>query len=100
MLFRSGAILDVSDTGPGIPPGLSTRIFDRFYRGGRSRSGEIGGAGLGLSIAKWAVEVNGGQLSLEKTNETGSTFRMTLPSAGSGRAQESRQLAAATTAHG
>jgi heavy metal sensor kinase len=94
-----GVMLDVSDTGPGIPPGLSTRIFDRFYRAGRPRSGEIGGAGLGLSIAKWAVEVNGGQLSLEKTNETGSTFRITLPSAGPGRAQESRQLAA-TTAHG
>lgn len=94
----SGVMLDVSDTGPGIPPGLSPRIFDRFYRAGRSRSAEIGGAGLGLSIAKWAVEVNGGHLSLEKTNETGSTFRITLPSAGAARPQESRQLAA-TASH-
>ena len=94
----SRAILDVSDTGPGIPPELSTRIFDRFYRAGRPRS-EIGGAGLGLSIAKWAVEANGGHLSLEKTGGTGSTFRITLPHAGAARPQESRQLTA-TAAHG
>jgi len=92
------ASLEVSDTGPGIPPELSTRIFDRFYRAGQPHS-EIGGAGLGLSIAKWAVEVNGGQLSLEKTNGSGSTFRITLPNAGAARPQESRQLAA-TAVHG
>jgi heavy metal sensor kinase len=89
----TGAILDVSDTGPGIAGDLSTRIFDRFYRAGRARSSEVGGAGLGLSIAKWAVEVNGGRLSLERTSATGSTFRIILPSAGAARVQESRQLA-------
>ena len=92
------AILEVSDTGPGIPPELSTRIFDRFYRAGRPPS-EVGGAGLGLSIAKWAVEINGGQLSLEHTGGAGSLFRIALPSSGVARPQESRQLAG-TAVHG
>jgi heavy metal sensor kinase len=75
----AGAVLDVSDTGPGISSEAGPMIFDRFYREGSPGSGEVSGAGLGLSIAKWAVEVNGGQLSLERGNGTGCTFRMTLP---------------------
>ena len=75
----SGPAIEVSDTGPGIAPEVRTRIFDRYDRGGNSRSDDIGGSGLGLAIAKWAVEVNGGLLSLESTTGTGSTFRMTLP---------------------
>jgi heavy metal sensor kinase len=77
----TGAMLEVSDTGPGIPAEPRTRIFDRYYRVARSRSDDTSGAGLGLSIAKGAVEVNGGQLSLEGTNGAGSTFRITLPNA-------------------
>jgi heavy metal sensor kinase len=77
-----GAVLDVSDTGPGIPAELHARIFDRFYRVDTSRSRENGGSGLGLSIAKWAVEVNGGRLALiENTAGVGSTFRIVLPQA-------------------
>ena len=72
-------VIDVSDTGPGIPTELQNRIFDRYYRAGGSRAGEGGGTGLGLAIAKWAVEANGGQLSLESAGDTGSTFRITLP---------------------
>jgi len=74
----SGPAIDVRDTGPGIAPDVRTRIFDRYDRGGNLRSDGIGGPGLGLAIAKWAVEVNGGLLSLESTAGTGSTFRMTL----------------------
>ena len=74
----SGPAIDVRDTGPGIAPDVRTRIFDRYDRGGHSRSDGIGGSGLGLAIAKWAVEVNGGLLSLESPTGTGSTFRMTL----------------------
>jgi heavy metal sensor kinase len=77
--FASRAVVDVTDNGPGIPTELQGRIFDRFYRVDKSRSRENGGAGLGLSIAKWAVEVHGGQLTLENTNGAGSTFRITLP---------------------
>lgn len=73
------AILEVSDTGPGIPKELQSRIFDRFYRVDESRSRNYGGTGLGLSIAKWAVEVNGGCLTLESRNGGGTTFRITLP---------------------
>ena len=78
----SGPAIDVRDTGPGIAPEVRTKIFDRYDRGGNSRSDGIGGSGLGLAIAKWAVEVNGGLLSLESTTGTGSTFRMTLARAG------------------
>lgn len=75
------AMLDVTDTGPGIPAEQQQRVFDRFYRVDSSRSREDGGGtGLGLSIARWAVEVNGGQLTLENRDEPGATFRITLPS--------------------
>jgi heavy metal sensor kinase len=87
---REGAIIDVSDNGPGIPAELQPRIFDRFYRGDQSRSRENGGTGLGLSIAKWAVEVNGGTLTLEPTpSGAGSTFRITLPHAPEARLEPS-----------
>jgi heavy metal sensor kinase len=72
-------IIDVNDTGPGIPAELQSRIFDRFYRVDKARSRENGGTGLGLAIAKWAVEVNGGQLTLEPENGSGSCFRIALP---------------------
>ena len=64
--------------GPGIPEELQSRIFDRFYRVDKARSRENGGTGLGLAISKWAVEVNGGHLTLEPTG-AGSCFRITLP---------------------
>jgi heavy metal sensor kinase len=72
-------IIDVTDTGPGIPTELRSRVFDRFYRVDEARSRENGGTGLGLAIAKWAVEVNGGRLTLEPSNDAGSCFRITLP---------------------
>jgi signal transduction histidine kinase len=77
----AAAEIDVSDTGPGIPADLQNRIFDRYYRGDREH-GETRGAGLGLAIAKRAVEANGGQLSLVRAGAAGSTFRITLTRAG------------------
>jgi heavy metal sensor kinase len=75
---QEGITIDVIDSGPGIPAELRSRIFDRFYRVDKARSRENGGTGLGLAISKWAVEVNGGRLTLEPTG-AGSCFRIILP---------------------
>src|SRR5215510_1168806 len=73
------ALIEVRDTGPGIPPAHRDRIFDRFYRVDTGRSREEGGIGLGLAIARWAVEANGGQIELASDEERGSLFRILLP---------------------
>jgi heavy metal sensor kinase len=72
-------IIEVTDTGPGIAAEHREKIFDRFYRIEKDRSREIGGAGLGLAIAKWAVEANGGRIELKSRENHGSTFRIVLP---------------------
>jgi signal transduction histidine kinase len=87
--------VDVIDSGPGIPPELRSRIFERYERGGQMPFGAIGGAGLGLSISRWAVEANGGKLTLEPDNGVGATFRITLPRATAARPQEKRQASVA-----
>jgi heavy metal sensor kinase len=68
------AELTIEDAGPGIPPEHASRIFDRFYRIDHGRSRDAGGFGLGLSIAKWAVNANGGTIDV-----SGNTFRIRLP---------------------
>jgi heavy metal sensor kinase len=73
------ATVDVVDSGPGIPPEHRARVFDRFYRIDRARSRDLGGAGLGLSIARWAVEAHGGRIDLESAEGRGSTFRIIVP---------------------
>jgi heavy metal sensor kinase len=75
----SEAVVEVSDSGPGIPGPAQERIFERFYRGAHSRQAPApGGAGLGLSIAKWGLEANGGRLEVRSSGE-GTTFQITLP---------------------
>jgi signal transduction histidine kinase len=74
----SAAVLEVSNTGDGIPPHDLPLIFERFYRGEKSRSREHGGAGIGLSLVKQIVEAHGGTVSAE--SRFGLTmFRVTLP---------------------
>ena len=70
------AVVDVSDSGPGIPDDAKTLIFDRFYRADEA---DEAGTGLGLSIARGAVEANGGDLTLHSSGPRGTTFRITLP---------------------
>jgi len=73
------ARIEVRDTGPGIPAAHRDRIFDRFYRVDAGRSREEGGVGLGLAIARWAVEANGGHIELASDGTFGSLFRVFLP---------------------
>ena len=83
------ALLEVTDTGPGVPEQHAPRLFDRLYRVPGSDVVEARealdggeGAGLGLAIARWAVEANRGRLSYEREEGSGSTFRITLPGGG------------------
>jgi heavy metal sensor kinase len=71
------ATVDVIDRGPGIPTAAREHIFDRFFRAS-SAPADVAGTGLGLSIAKSAVETSGGALTLEQSDEHGSTFRIRL----------------------
>jgi heavy metal sensor kinase len=73
------AMIEVRDSGPGIPAAHRDRVFDRFYRVDAGRSREEGGVGLGLAIARWAVEANGGQIELASEQTEGSLFRVLLP---------------------
>ncbi len=76
------AELAISDTGPGISPEHAARVFDRFYRVDESRTGTDKGGGLGLSIAKWAVEANNGEIGVSSSPGNGSTFWIRLPAVG------------------
>jgi heavy metal sensor kinase len=78
--MNSGQVaIQVRDTGPGIPAAHRDRIFDRFYRVDASRSREEGGVGLGLAIARWAIEANGGRIEFASDEGRGSMFRILLP---------------------
>jgi heavy metal sensor kinase len=69
----------IEDEGPGIPEDKAERVFDRFYRVDEGRTRDAGGAGLGLAIAKWAVEAHGGAISLTPRLPHGSIFSIWLP---------------------
>jgi two-component system phosphate regulon sensor histidine kinase PhoR len=72
--------VSVADSGIGIPPEDTARIFERFYRVDRARSRALGGTGLGLSIVKHLVQAMGGEISVKSALGKGSTFTFTLPS--------------------
>ena len=73
------ALLEITDTGLGIPENSAERIFERFYRVDRGRSRAEGGTGLGLAIAKHAAEAHGGWIEVETELGRGSRFRVYLP---------------------
>jgi heavy metal sensor kinase len=72
--------LDVIDHGVGIDAAVQSRVFERFFRAADAPS-NASGAGLGLPLARGAVEASGGQLTLLASGEEGSTFRIALPGA-------------------
>ncbi|MFF0448225.1 sensor histidine kinase [Streptomyces sp. NPDC004609] len=75
-------VLEVADTGDGIPPDDLPHVFDRFWRAEKSRSRRTGGSGLGLAIVRKLAEAHGGSASAESTVGEGSVFTLRLPVAG------------------
>ncbi len=73
------AVLTVSNTGGPIPAQDHDRVFDRFYRADKSRSREIEGSGLGLSLAREIARAHGGELVLQQSEELETVFALTLP---------------------
>jgi signal transduction histidine kinase len=74
---EGGVVFTVTDSGPGIPPEHRDFIFEKHYRGDRSNAV---GSGLGLAIAKEMVELHGGLITLEESEEgQGARFRVALP---------------------
>ena len=76
------AMLEVADSGIGIPPDDLSHVFTRFWRGEKSRSRATGGAGIGLSIVKELVRAHGGEVTVNSSVGQGSVFRVVIPSRG------------------
>ena len=73
------AVLDVTDTGPGIPADELPRVFDRFWRG--RQAAQTSGSGIGLSVAADLARAHGGQLTAASQPGHGTTMTLTLPGA-------------------
>lgn len=73
------AEISVADHGAGIAPEHRAHLFERFYRTDASRNSRTGGFGLGLAIARWAVEAHGGRIDFDTEMNRGSVFRIRLP---------------------
>jgi two-component system OmpR family sensor kinase len=78
---RHGYAISISDQGPGIPADIQPHIFERFYRGDadRGRGQSDGGAGLGLALARWIANLHGGDVTLARSSDAGTTFTVSLP---------------------
>jgi two-component system OmpR family sensor kinase len=73
------AMVEVADAGPGVPPEVMGRLFERFFRADPSRSRASGGSGLGLSIVAAIAEAHGGRVEVESPEAGGAVFRILLP---------------------
>lgn len=76
---EDNAVLEVTDTGMGIPEDALEHIFERFYRVDKARSRASGGSGLGLAIVRAIVQRNRGEIGVTSQMNTGSTFTVTFP---------------------
>jgi signal transduction histidine kinase len=75
----TGVVIEVVDEGPGIAEADEQRIFERFYRADSARASSDGGAGLGLAIAQWIVDLHGGEIHPERREPHGCRMVVTLP---------------------
>ena len=84
---EGAVILEVADTGPGLPDDALERVFERFYRADAARTpaGDASGTGLGLSIVRAITAVHGGAARAHNAVEGGAVFRITLPAGAAGR---------------
>jgi heavy metal sensor kinase len=73
------ALIAVCDTGIGIAQEDQGKIFERFYRVDKARSRELGGAGIGLSIADWIARQHGGSIAVHSSPGSGSNFEVAIP---------------------
>jgi len=77
--LADGARFEVADQGPGILDDEADRVFERFYRSDSARSSSAGGAGLGLAIARWVVELHGGEIHAEHNDPHGCRMVADIP---------------------
>ncbi|MFP5264973.1 MAG: sensor histidine kinase [Blastocatellia bacterium] len=75
----ASALVEVSDTGRGIPAGALPHVFERFYRQSDPKDSRVTGFGLGLAISKWIVDAHGGDIEVDSADGKGSRFRVRLP---------------------
>ena len=74
-------LIEVQDTGYGIPASAQPKLFQRFFRAKAPGTENITGTGLGLSLAKAVIEQHGGKITVESETGRGTTFRVWLPAA-------------------
>jgi heavy metal sensor kinase len=87
----SSALIEVSDTGRGIPASALPHVFERFFRQSDPKDSRVNGFGLGLAISKWIVDAHCGTIEVESAEGKGSRFRVRLPIAESIAAQQAQQ---------
>lgn len=85
---ESLAVIEVADTGIGIPPEDLPHVFERFYRVDKARSSHTGGAGLGLPVAQRIIAGHAGHIEIHSTPNVGTTVRVTLPVVSAGHPTE------------
>jgi signal transduction histidine kinase len=77
--ISDGARFEISDQGPGIAEQDVARVFERFYRADSARSSNDGGAGLGLAIARWIVDLHHGDIHAEANQPRGCRMVVDIP---------------------
>lgn len=85
-------VIEVVDEGPGIPPDEAERVFERFYRADRARSGSGGGTGLGLAIVRWIVDAHHGTIRALQAEPHGCRMVVELPTSPGGRVNAAETL--------